>query len=419
MSSVLVERIKLLQSVHKKLQKGHIVLNPDRKHFGFQDLRQMFDVTKSDVKGYPCVTEDVSVCGMQVAIKVIPFSTSHELDRHPANIEIDLLKEFTKLVESFATPHITHYLFDTLVHNKKRAMTQFPLKSIRKIAYPYSRVLVSEYVDGGSIQEWAHEGKIAEKKWKYIVFAVAWTLVVLQDRYKFVHGDLHYGNVLVDTTSDKRGTMRYTLNTSKGLGSSKRVFEVPCCGVVPKLWDLEFSSAYDMETIGRNRFFSWDHASIPNTFDPYFDIHSFMVSILELDIPESLRAYVHKLYPEQLIPDLDSESESASTSDSWSTASAASGEAGSEYESEYTSDDESSIASEYYDTDEESVLSDCPQKHLDGTRLKMGYEKYFTLPTPMDILEGEYLSEFSRVRKRGKPPIAEFRYAMKHALPKK
>ena len=421
------DRIALLKNVHEKLQTGQIRLDPDQKCFGFKSLKLLFGVKKRDVKGYPCLAE---ANNLQLAVKIIPLCSSHDFERHPAYIEIELLKLFTTLVEAYETPHITHYMFDVQVHNKKRAMTQFPLKSLRKVAYGHSNVLVSEYVNGGSIQEWVKgsSSRVTSRQWKFIVFAIAWTLFILQDRYKFVHGDLHYGNILIDTTIAKKGSISYIMQTPD---VPKKEYSIPCCGILPKLWDFEYASAYGIPNIGRNRFFGCDHKSMPNKFDPSFDIHMFLVSILELNIPDALRNYIHETYPVQVIPTDDSDESDVGSDDDSDICTTDSGvSCGTDVADELVNEEElsdfeissvcsnssstSSVVSEYYETDEETIESTCSE-HLHGTRLRMGYDKYFKLPTPLDILNGPYLKEFVSKNVKGKTPkpTSEFKYIRK------
>jgi len=311
-------RLELLADMQRKILSQDMTFDPEKANFGFKRMEQLFPVVQDEIKGYPCVAYDKFSDPIKFGIKVIPLELKYENSTHPCRIEIALLKEFTELVTSYVTPHITFFFKEMSVSNKKKALTRFPLKSLRKEIFKNSNVLVAEYVPGGSIEEWIQEQpNITEKQWKFIIFSVAWTLLVLQDSYKFLHNDFHYGNILVDTSIDPTDKSIYQYELNKNDESEPTVFNVQNVGLLPKLWDFEFASTYtdDPRTRFKNDFFKETEESIPNDFNPYYDLHCFLTSLLELDIPDRLRDFILSWYPEEVLPPMwESDTESGTSS---------------------------------------------------------------------------------------------------------
>lgn len=303
------KRLELLVDTQKKVNNGEIPFDVDKPNFGFKRMEQLFPVVRDEIKGYPCVAYNKFNDPIKFGVKVIPLELKYESSSHPCRIELALLKEFTSLVRSGVTPHIAYFFKELSVPNKKKVLTRFPLKSLRKEIFKKSNVLIAEYVPGGSIEEWHQEQpNITEKQWKYIIFSVAWTLLCLQDSYKFLHNDFHYGNILIDTSIDPsdKSYIQYVL---QGCGGSDEplVFNIQNVGLLPKLWDFEFASTYGDDFTLKNNFFKQTEENIPHDFNPYYDLHCFLTSLLELDIPDKLRDLILHLYPEEVLPPVESD----------------------------------------------------------------------------------------------------------------
>ena len=225
------------------------------------------------------------------------------------------------MVRNNETPHIAYYFSSFSVGNKKKSVVRFPLKALRDEIYKESDVLIAEYVPGGCIDEWVDEQpNITDKQWKYVIFSVAWTLYVMQDKLRLHHNDFHCGNVLIDTAIDPADKSYYQYVLQK-VNGEPLVFNIQSCGVLGKIWDPEFSASYDKDRTFRNDFYDDDEEDIPQSFNPYYDLHCFLMSLLRLPIPERLRVYICSIYPKEVIPPepLSSEYESEYSSRSCSS----------------------------------------------------------------------------------------------------
>jgi hypothetical protein len=337
------KRLQVLIDTQKKIADGTIRFDPDKKNFGFSRMRQLFSVAKDEVKGFPCLAFNKFSDPVKFGVKVIPSEVKYDAVDHPSDVELGLLREFTTLVTSYMTPHITFYFTDLRVENKKKVMLDFPLKAMRKQIFRESRVLVAEYVNGSSVHEWIqHQPNLTEKQWKYLIFSMAWTLFILQDRYKFLHSDFHYGNVLIDTNIDssERTFYQYVLKKDDADDHPAR-FNIQNVGILPKIWDCEFGATFDKDNLWNNKFFQYKQNNVPAYYNPYYDMHCFLISLLELDtyLPDRVRDFIYSVYPEDVLPPkprYDSDSSSRSSSDSDSDSSDSSSESSSS-ESSYSS----------------------------------------------------------------------------------
>lgn len=299
----LKKRLELLKSIRAQIDNGEIVFDETKPNFGFKRLDQLFPVICQEVKGYPCLAFNKLSDKLKYGVKIIPQDNNFSKESHPSEIELNLLQEFTKLIDSLVTPHITYYLSRKKVPNSRKALIDFPLKPLKKNIYNDSHILVSEFVPGGSIEEWIQEEvNITEKQWKYIVFSVAWTLLVLGDRYKFIHSDFHYGNILIDSSVNpsNRTLYRYTLKDSN---NKQLVFNVANVGIIPKMWDFEYASTFketpDLK-IQNNGYFE-EEENVPHEYNPYYDLHSFFHSIKELNIPKNLEDFIDSIYSKEAL----------------------------------------------------------------------------------------------------------------------
>ena len=261
------------------------------------------------------------------------------------------------------------------VRNTQSAITKFPLKLIQKRIFPTCNVLVSEFVPGGSIEDFIDKMEPSVEQWRFICFSIIWTLCVLQDKYRFMHNDCHYGNVLIDDSinPEDNTVLAYKLTLPD---TQSCTYFVKNCGIIPKIWDLEFSNVFRGIKLPFNEF-SGNGDSMPHDFNPYYDLHLFLTGLLELNIPQKIRDFILDIYPPELIPLNDDDfSNYSGSASSRSSGSSRSGISRSSRNADTSSVDSSSDSEEelvapgdekpvnmhtfadvYYNTDEE-LLSD-------------------------------------------------------------
>lgn len=408
-----VDKLMYLKQTHEQVQNGVITFDPCKPKFGFRNMEQLCPFRMDEIKGFPCVVYNRMSDPVKIAVKVVPLEKKYDQESHPYKIELGLLKEFSKLVVDNVSPHLTWFFGDLDIPNNKKCMTLFPLKYFQPYINKHCNVLFTEYVPGGSIEEWAQDTTGTVAQWKYIIFSIVWTLVVLQDKYKFTHCDLHYGNVLIDSSINPKDktVLSYTLKTKDG----KKEFVVKNCGIIPKIWDLEFSMVETQVSVPHNPFGRYGN-NVPHKFNPYYDLHQFLISLLELDIPECIEDFILSVYPEQVIPEMYSSSDSDSCSSELSMVSDMSSQSSDEeYDNMYYHTDEEMHSISV--SDDESQVSGSTSSESDDNafvkedRLVNGAEKLVKLPTPLDLLHHPFFSEYKKCPSPDSK-IVKFEYTM-------
>lgn len=418
----LKKRLDYLIKTKAQIEAGQIVFDPDKSQFGFEKFKQLFPVSENEIKGYPCMMSHKFSDPVKFGIKIIPLELKYEKENHPCRIEIALLKEFTKnVVETFESPHITFFFAELSVPNRSSALSKFPLKDLRREIHRQSSILISEYVPGGSIEEWIQEQpNIPEKQWKYVVFSIVWSLIVLHDKYQFLHTDFHYGNILIDTSIDPIDKSYYQYKLQDGDDSFE--FNIQNPGIFPKMWDFEFASTYCGGEHGYiNEFFKGNEENVPHEFNPYYDCQYFLTSLLSLNIPERLRNFIYDIYPEEVLPPIPTYSSgfSALSAESERTSSISSGSSSSRSSDSSTNSTVSEEPKAFGGYDPEL---DIKTPYMLGDRMLNGTEKKLKLPTPLDILKHEYFSDYRKpLNKRTaagkKGPALTFSYKTKEKVP--
>jgi serine/threonine protein kinase len=424
----LQDKLRLCNTIKRSLYKKRIVLDENVDKFGCTELTQLTKVKNtSEIKGYPFKGRIKSV-KIPIGIKVVPNETKYDKKEHPSYLEFMFLKMLTEdVLEKNVSPHITYYLGQQKVSNRCRALKVLNLKrlEVEEKIRSNSHILLSEYVDGGSLDNWIYnlyeaDHEVSDIQWKGIVFQLLYTISVLQEKYRMMHNDFHYGNILMDTSIQKGG---YFVYKWKG-----KTFYVPNSGFIPKLWDFEFSMVYDPKSnFYPNKFVFGAHDfdtktqtaralysddddaqnNVPISYNEVYDVHYFLTSLLDLYISQEVFDWILSLYPKELIPPDENTSShdaanttegSEGTKRTQSTAGTAgtkgTEDAGTECTSysSHTSDPTSTTATHSSRSSTETSQSPL----LDG-RLINGVEAtYEHLPTPSNLLRSEFFSLFTK-----------------------
>jgi len=218
---LLNEKNKYLNDIRHEIKKKRLIFDESKDKFGLDEFTQLTKVKNtSEIKGYPFRGKKMKIKNTQFGIKIVPIETKYEKHEHPCNLENLILKELTdKLVNTNISPHITYYLGTQKISNKSKALKMLNLKRLEvedKIR-THSNMLISEYVEGGSIDNWVfdvyeNDKEISDNQWKSIVFQLIYTIYIIQHYYKMMHNDFHYGNILIDNSIKASGYLVYDID---------------------------------------------------------------------------------------------------------------------------------------------------------------------------------------------------------------
>lgn len=292
------------RDLRARIKKGRLLIDETRPKFGFKKLTKLIDA--HGVEAVPVKLESDSVV---LCAKCIPLEIQYSSNEHPSMLEYIYLKEFNdNVLFTRLSPHITGYLGIKKVTNSSKAVEEFKFKKLedQKLVKRNALVILAEFVNGGCLDDYPED--LTLYQWKAIIFQITYTLFVLQQKYSFMHNDLHCGNILLSTAKIDEPVFKYN-----ALGTS---FFVKHSNITPKLWDFGFSNMY-------NKLY-YPNKSIPSlrakplqVYDKYYDLHFFITSLLDFkNLPAEVNDWIHSIYPKEVVlEDSDSESESSSRSE--------------------------------------------------------------------------------------------------------
>lgn len=439
------EKMEILSNISKEIRKRRFILDDTIPNFGFDKMSLLSKVDNvNQIKGYPMVASKVTskiLKGVKVGLKVVPIETKYPKDEHPSSLEVIALKELTKeIVCKNVSPHIAYYLGSQKVPNKCKALKFLNLKrlEVEELIRTHSNMLISEFIEGNSLDSWVYniyenDNTVSDEEWKILVFQVVYTLAVIQKKYRLMHNDMHYGNILIDTSLKKEPGQYfvYTINGKK--------YYMTNVGFSPKLWDWEFAMAYSDKipeyypnkfiigkyTFDRKKFVTKQvdlesddstEFNVPCNYNEVYDLHYFLISLLDLYISQELFDWIVSIYPDELIPreEHSESSGSDSTSENTSEVKKISEEdvlkdklaklnfgtkSKSTSQSESLSSLDSSSTGSYGSNNSttSSDSSDTYDRYLSSGRIRNGIDEEFDdLPIPIKLLNHEFFEHFTK-----------------------
>ena len=392
--------IKNLKEIRQRIKKKRFLLDESQEKFGLVDFKQLSEVkNEKEIKGYPFYGKNKK--GTEIGIKIVPVEKKYNKKNHPAMLECIFLRELTdNIINKNISPHIVYYLGYQKVSNNCKSLKFLNLKKFEIEDYirSSSNMLISEYIQGGSLDNWIYTSyenkeKISDNQWKILVFQLIYTLYVFQKYYKLMHNDCHYGNILIDNTIEPKGHFIYKVKDKK--------FYIPNTGVICKLWDFEFSMSYNKKIEGNyknayiiNEDMTSDNSeeyNVPEEYNEVYDVHYLLTSLLDLYISQELFDWIISLYPEELIPE-DRDKTTTDFTTEQTTVSKSSGILSSLKNLTMTTSTETTTTTSTQTTDSET--SNFNREYLSDGRLINGTEKIFKLPSPLELLKHDFFKEF-------------------------
>lgn len=243
-------------------------------------------------------------CSEKVIAKALPFLEISSEERDPASVEPRLIRMLTKnVLDTNQSPHIVRYLgafecnSDTQLYKSIRGINR---RSVRNQLV----VLIAEFIDSGDLADFMEnkademsEDELTELL-RAVIFQNIYTLAVLQERFKFMHNDMHTGNILMQSVKNakKNEVIEYNFKGQK--------YFVPRLSFIPKLWDFDFASTFNSDEFENIKVVKDTYRSygIKPQFNPSYDLHFFLQSLLlEPNLPEAIEVFIKTVFPPEFI----------------------------------------------------------------------------------------------------------------------
>lgn len=271
-------------------------LKVDLKANGLTKYKLLKNNTDEDeVKGLPYLyykKENIRLDPIPILVKICPRELDDNLDNSFTEIVyMILLNEF--ILDTGLSPNIPklyHYFIN--VPNDSTCLSHVPFKKIKKKnnIKNNSNIFFCEYFHHKDIDSWVENNfdTITEAHWKSIIFQVIHTLAILQDKFQFMHNDLHPGNVLIDTVVP---------DTYLTFQLFDKTYYVENTGYIPKLWDFEFSNMFHEEFYEYKNIIEFEIG-----YNQSYDPHVFLKGLLQIkQLPTITRMFIEGLYPHELL----------------------------------------------------------------------------------------------------------------------
>jgi len=258
------------------------------------------------------------------AVKVVAYPKNTdkygELDdiNRPENVEITILKMFSKLVLQAHTPHIILPIFafncdikpflslkePSVLENPK--YKQFLERYKKGGYYDTVSILISEWANGGDLLDFLrnHYKRLQLIHWKVLIYQILSCLAVIQKACPtFRHNDLKANNILVQRIKKKKkdSSFLYDINGEKYL--------VPNIGIQLRLWDFDFACIPGYINNSKVMAEWTDKINVKPMQNRYYDIHYFFNTLgkkgffPELfespDVPDKIKEFVHRVVPDK------------------------------------------------------------------------------------------------------------------------
>lgn len=290
------------QLVQNQMSLLNQIFDLHKLHFGFDQAQLLLSPPKKEIKGFPL---KVSKDSHDFLVKILPLDLNYPIESHPSLLEILIPKLLNQY--SSESPHIVYIFNHLLAKNNYLALTSYPIKNYHGSIYDESSILVTEFINGGCLEHYVRKPSeqhvsLTEADWKNILFQILWTIAIFQDKLEFMHNDFHAGNILLNIVDiPEQNYVKYKWYAKRNCIT----FTLPASRYQTKITDFEFAECFADVKATANLYpndFCFDHSDIPESFNAHYDVHFFLTSLLELDIPISIRNFITSIFPPYLIP---------------------------------------------------------------------------------------------------------------------
>jgi serine/threonine protein kinase len=225
------------------------------------------------------------------ALKIVAYPKKTEFGdsddpKRPENVEIDVLKLLSSMVETKYTPHLILpvVIFDldakslfssSFFKNMESSDSSKYIKLLTDFKnnkiYNVCSCIISEWADMGDLLQYLrdHVDELSELDWKVLFFQLLYTLSVIQKYYPtFRHNDLKPNNILLSSHRTAKKGVKYSIDDVS--------FKLPVTGVSVRIWDFDFACIGGMiDNAKVNLKWAKEEHNISAERNHYYDMHYF------------------------------------------------------------------------------------------------------------------------------------------------
>ena len=286
--------------LYKAIKMDYIDIMSCKTHFEneFNQINKLQEIKISnDKRSKDSYSSVYSICKnnkpdcSKIIAKILPIWTDtfspYGITGHPAKVEIEILKLLTEeIVIPKKSPNIVIYYSNINCKIDKQISKNIPELKYTKYFKQYFAdsiiILFTEYIKGMTFKTWLIKKRTKEEI-QSILFQLFYTLLILQEKYNFMHFDLHSKNVLLKKMETNTGYWIYNYKGTKYYVANK--------GYQLKLWDFDFSTTFKNPKIKNNKIYSEEfikygmYPEFNYAYDYFFLLHDLLYTY---DIPESV-----------------------------------------------------------------------------------------------------------------------------------
>lgn len=259
-----------------------VLFDINKAKFNFNICKKLIKSKYETIKGLPYYCKDKN--NLELVVKIFPV----EVDPKNDNSLVEII--YMKLLYDelyFISPNILKCYTDIRqIPNKSKCLKHISFKKLNDVAdiYDYSNILMFEYCPIKDIDNWEYSNNTTLIDWKHVIFQIIYTLCILQDKYSFMHNDMHPANILIKKNDSKDLKLKYKSDS----------YILNDCKYIAKICDFEFSNIYNDNY--------YKNPVLFNEYDKSYDLHTFLKGILEISsITDDLYYYIESLYPLELL----------------------------------------------------------------------------------------------------------------------
>lgn len=280
------------------------LFSPGTPRFGLDSINWIPGNWQPDTRKAYIFKVSSALLSHKIYGKLILRDRKYSTMDHPKDIEHQVLLYICRQVRPLA-PHLFPHVLKVLpigIYN--RSLCPIPLYDHQNLGHDMLHedcVLVMTRAYDSTLYQVIEAEVLSVEELTVIIFQICWMLMLVQCELQMVHRDFHTENILL--SHQPQPPSKYKLDYE----GRHTVFTLPATGITPVMWDVEGSLTFNSichhphNPLGSLP----DIDAVPTAFNAAYDLHFFLMCLLDLSIPPQIRDWIISLYPPELVPQMD------------------------------------------------------------------------------------------------------------------